>query len=250
MIRKFGAALALLALTAGTTAPAARTAGQCWVLTRSGQRISGIRLTARPDGTLELALGRRGPIQRFRPGAYRAAFIPEPNYVRRLALLFEQKQYDQVIQFAPNLFNQLKFLGWGDYIAALHASALLEKGRAKEALQVIQAAQPFVGLHGDELTRARVLALVKLGKKEQALAELKKLSGSNNPKLAAFAFNLRGDILAEEGKKKDAVLQYLKTVLLFSQAELGPERTDARKKVVALLKELKDPRYKDFEKLH
>ena len=66
---------------------------------------------------------------------------------------------------------------------------------------------------------------------------------------AAFAFNVRGQILNGQGKKKEAVLEYLKTLVLFKPGIAPRERQNARQQVVALLKEMNDARWQFFEKV-
>ena len=51
----------------------------------------------------------------------------------------------------------------------------------------------------------------------------------------------------EEGKKKEAVLEYLKTLLLFKPGTATEFRDEARTKAVALLKSMNDGRYQRFE---
>ena len=51
-------------------------------------------------------------------------------------------------------------------------------------------------------------------------------------------------LLNKKGKKRDAILQYLKTVLLYPRA--GHTRREALTQVVAIMKELKDNRATQF----
>jgi len=221
----------------------------CWVLTKAGRRVPGAALTALPDGTLRLQLQAGGPVQTFKPGTYRAAYIPKPREVAQLEALFARKQYADVVKYGPAVFARYKFLGWGDYVAALHARALLAQNKPEAALKVLDEARAWAWFHQDELLKARVLALVELKKFDDALQAAEALAKSDRRDMAAFAFNIRGRILAAKGRKREAVLEYLKTVLLFRPGQADRERTEAKERVVALLKEMKDPRWKEFEKL-
>ncbi|NOY80016.1 MAG: hypothetical protein GXP31_03320 [Kiritimatiellaeota bacterium] len=220
----------------------------CWVIDRAGRRTVGAVLTAEPNGTLHLQLKRGGPTQTFKPGTYRYAYIPKPVAVAQLEQLAAAGKDAAVVQKAPALFKQFKFLGWGDHIAWLHGSALFRQGKAAEALKVFDLGKAYTVLHGVELLEGRVEALIALGRDDDARQELKTLAKSDDRAVAAFVFNARGKLLARQGKKKDAALEFLKTLLLFKPGEATGARKEARKQVVALLKELKDPRYKDFEK--
>jgi hypothetical protein len=65
---------------------------------------------------------------------------------------------------------------------------------------------------------------------------------------AAFAFLSRGRILADGGKNKDAVLEYMKVLLFFEDGSAVREiREDARTRAIALLKTMNDGRWKQIE---
>ena len=96
-----------------------------------------------------------------------------------------------------------------------------------------------------KLKQALVEALLALNKLDDADRIVRGLKTSN-PKVACFVFNTRGKLLAAQGKKKEALLQYLKTVLIFDKS-VGSVRKDAYREVVALLKEMKDQRARRFE---
>ena len=82
-------------------------------------------------------------------------------------------------------------------------------------------------------------------KTKAAKSALEKMR-TTDPKVAAFVFNARGELLQKEGKPKEAILQYLKTVLLFDKS-VGSVRQDAYKEVVGILEELKDNRAASFK---
>jgi hypothetical protein len=53
--------------------------------------------------------------------------------------------------------------------------------------------------------------------------------------------------LAKEGKSREAVLEYLKTLLLFEDSKsVKPYRDEAREQVVALMRKMGDPKWKMF----
>ena len=70
---------------------------------------------------------------------------------------------------------------------------------------------------------------------------------SKDDNIAAKAFNMRGEALLAQGQKKQAVLEYLKTLLLFDKKKVQAERAYAKKQAVAIMKELKDPRVGKIE---
>ena len=219
----------------------------CYVINRAGAKVSGVDIAAEPDGTLMLEMEQGGPKQTFKPGSYRFAYVPKPKLVGELERAYEAKKYDLVAQHGPGIFSKCKYLGWGDYVAYVEGMALLDSGKPELALDKFELGRKTPGKCSAEVAKGRIMALVALKRDEEAAAELEKLSQADDEDVAAFAFNARGQIMSRQGKKKDAVLQYLKTLLLFEPGDATRERDEARKQVVALLKEMNDPRAKDFE---
>ena len=219
----------------------------CYVINRAGSKVSGVSLDSAPDGTLMLEMQPGGPKQTFKPGSYRFAYMPKPKPVATLEKAYEAGKHDLVAQHGPGIYSKFKYVGWGDYVAYIEGMSLLDTRKAEQALAKFDLGSKTPGKRGDELTKGRIMALVALERDDDALGELEKLTKVDDEDVAAFAFNTRGQILVRQGKKKDAVLQYLKTLLLFEQADVARERDEARKQVVALLKEMNDPRAKDFE---
>lgn len=156
-----------------------------------------------------------------------------------------------MIRVAGAVFDKYKFVGWGDHVAYLEGMAYLkqETPDAAKALEAFQKGREFAGLYGDELMRGFILGLLESGKRDQAAELLDRLVTSAAEEDAAFAFNTRGRILVEEGKRREAVLEYLKTLLLFEPGEAGDLRAEARQQVVSLLKDMNDARYKRFENM-
>jgi hypothetical protein len=229
----------------------ARAAKDCYVVGRSGEKVRGERLTAEKDGTLKLQLSAGGPTQTFKPGAYAYAFVPKPEHVGNLEKAYLAGKYELVEKHGTAIFEKYKFLGWGDHISYLEGMVLIDRKDYAGAKRVFERGQKFQVKHGEELVKGMVLALLGLKETDQVKPMLDKMLKAADEQTAAFAFNVRGRILADEGKTKEAVLEYLKTVLLFKPgvAVADRERREAKQKVVALLEELKDPRAKEFEKL-
>lgn len=235
----------LLVITALLTPLAS--AEQPYVITNSGNKVTGKNIKADADGnlTLETESGE----MTFSAGNYKKAYKPRPDAVSELYELFQNNDYEQVIKYAPQTMQKYKLVGWGDMIAYMHSTALLEKGEAKEALRVVRRGEDYVRNYEDLLFKAKVRALKELREFEKAKELLKKLIENAESKTAASAFNIRGSILEKEGKKKQAVLEYLKTVLLFQPEEAKAQREKARKKAVQLLEEMNDPRVDKIREL-
>jgi len=185
---------------------------------------------------------------RWNADQFKAAYVPEPDQVAALEKLLEAKEYDKVIQFAGQTFSQYSILGWGDKIAYLEGTAYLEKKEPEKAAAAFAKGLPFPGSYRDNLARGRVLAMIAQGKVEEVRNDLDSMVRSSRKADAAMAFNARGQILANEGKSKEAVLEYLKTLLLFEAdaKDVEPYRDEARKQVVALMRKMGDPKWRMF----
>ncbi len=190
-----------------------------------------------------------GRITLRRGSQYRFAYVPRPKEVVALAKAYGAEKYDVAVKAGPKVMQMYKFLGWGDYIAYLEGMSRLELKQYSQALNVFQAGMQFRAKYGDDLVRGAVLAMLELKQTAKVKPMLAKMIKGDDAEDAAFAFNVRGRILAEEGKKKEAVLEHLKSLLLFDAKTAKEQREEARKRVVALLKEMNDPNWQRFEKM-
>jgi len=220
----------------------------CYVIDPRDTQVVGESLTADRDGNLTLVMG-GGQSVTYKKGQYKSAHIPKPKEVVTLEQAMEQKKTDYVLKEAPAIFAKYQYLGWGGHTAALEGQAQLEKSNYQAALQCFDRSLGMKDQEPAEALTGKVMALIGLKRNPEALALVEKLVAAADDKTAPYAFNARGQLLASEGKKREAVLEYLKTLLLFKPEEAVAERAAARKAVVALLKEMGDPRAAEFEKI-
>ncbi len=235
-----------LALLIGLDVYAAKDA---YVVLRSGEKVKGFALSASADGTLKLKLGNSGPVQTFKRGTYKYGFIAKPKEVKRLENAFDSGKYDTILKAAASIFEKYKYLGWGDHISYLEGMAQVERKKYADAKRTFERGQRYPARHTEELTKGFVKALIGLKEIAKAKPILAKMMKAADNETAAFAFNVRGMVLTQEGKQKEAVLEYLKTLLLFEPSEAGRERAEAKKQALALLKGMNDARWKDIEKI-
>lgn len=187
---------------------------------------------------------------RLKAEQFKAAYVPEPEQVEALEKFLASKEYDKVIQYAGQTLSAYGILGWGDKIAYLEGMAYLEKNEPAKAADAFAKGMRFPGSYRDNLVRGRVQAMIAQGKAEEVSGDLDAMIRSSRKADAAMAFNARGEILAKEGKSKEAVLEYLKTLLLFDDEskDVVPYREEARKQVVALMRKMGDPKWQLFVK--
>lgn len=234
------ALLAAACLRAQTASP--------FVVLNNGQRMP-VREIRVHEGTGIAFVDANGRQITWRAGQFRAAFVPEPPPVAALENFLNAKDYDQVIQFAPRVSAQFGILGWGDKIAYIEGTAHLAKEDPVKAAEAFARGAEFPGTaYRQQLARGRVLAMLAQGKIEEVRDSLDTMVRSADPADAAMAFNARGRILAKEDKPREAVLEYLKTLLLFDAGTpgVGQFRDEARQQVVALMREIGDPKWRMF----
>jgi len=202
------------------------------------------------NGTLEVVFKKGSSPMGLPRNAYQYAYIPKPKELSGFTQAMENRNYDDVISLAPALVKKFALLGWGDYISGTEAEAQLRKGNVDAAKKALAAAKRTPGGNKDAVMRAEILILLNEKQYDKIDGILKQLMLSKDDDVAAFAFNMRGAVYKEQGQKKQAVLEYLKTLLLFEKnKKVDAERAEAKKEAVALLKELKDPRADKIAKM-
>ena len=222
---------------------------QCYVVENNGAQTKALSIKADANGTLEIVIKKDTPPVKRPRGQYRYAVIPRPPQVERYVKLFEDRNYGDMLKAAPGLYTATRYVGWGDLIAAYQSEALLDQGKVEEARQALKQAQAAPGANKDAVLHANVRLLVHDKKFADVENLLKQLMTSKEDKTAAFAFNTRGQVLAAQGQKREAVLEYLKTLLLFDGKKTRAERAEAKRQAVALMTELKDPRVSKIKEM-
>lgn len=220
----------------------------CYVVDNSGTRIPGVSITAEENGDLVLQPDASGKIKRpFKAGSYRYAFVPKPAEVGELEKLVEAKNHADIIKAAPAAFRKYRSLGWSYAITAIHVEALLAEDKVNEAKRVFQEGARFPGEFREKMENAEIRILVASKDYDRAEDRLKKQMLNADEAVAAQAFCLRGLVAEARGDKKQAILEYMKPLMLFDAKKGGEYRSEAKKHAVRLMKELNDPRVGKIE---
>ncbi len=214
----------------------------CYVITADNRKISGQALTADAQGNLVLNVDGKLKMP-FRVGQYKMGFVSKPKEVAALEQLFADKKYDQVISQADAVFEKYKFLGWSNVIASLHADALLAGNKISEAKRVLVAANRLAGEQRELLEASMVKIYIADKDFDKADSVLKRQMVSADEVKAAQAFCLFGEMAEAKGDKKQAVLEYLKVLMLFeNNKKVDDIRSLAKSRATKLMRELNDPR--------
>ena len=223
-------------------------AQKCYVVKADGSQQKAIDIKVKnANGDLNVLVKQGQQPILFSRNMYRYAVVPKPQQVDQLGSALLANKYDDVLAAAKQLYEAYKFLGWGDYIACCQAQAYLGKNNLDEANKALALAKRTPGPNKDDLIATEIKCLIKAGKYDKTEELLKNLMMSKDDTTAAIAFNMRGESYLAQGQKKQAVLEYLKTLLLFDKKKAPAERAYAKKQAVAIMKELKDPRVSKIE---
>jgi tetratricopeptide (TPR) repeat protein len=176
---------------------------------------------------------------------YLYAWIPKPDEIKEADKLYKDKKYQDALKAYQENEKAYKFLGWIPYCVYMQGRSLSMLDKKPEAIAKLNELKDYKlenKLKNDVylMHAYRLLAELYTEKAEYSKAEeaLAKITQSSNEDMAAVALNMRGDIFNRQGKKKDAILMYLQTVLLFPVA--NKERPKALVMAANLLKETGD----------
>ncbi len=216
-------------------------AQKCYLVKTDGSQLKAQDIKVKnPNGELIVTI-KQGQSMPFARNMYRYAVVPKPPQVEQLGNDLLADKYDEVLNKSKQLYDAYKFLGWGDYIACCQAQAYLGKNNLDEANKALALAKRTPGPNQDNILETEIKCLIKAKKFNEIDEKLKKLMTSKDDATAAKAFNMRGEALLAQGQKKPAVLEFLKTLLLFDKKKVQEERAYAKKQAVAIMKEIKDP---------
>ena len=233
------------------TAAAAQAQQQKPFIQTAQQRIVVDKVTASPRGELTYTVS--GTSVRLAPDGYIFARVPRPELVNTGIAQIRAKNFAQAVETFDKLYSDFRFLGWDVEAIYFSAFALEKLGKNKEAIDKLNliTEEPK---DPEKMSRyyeaKRLLAEIYITEKKLAEAHkvLQLLGGAQSDAIVAFANNKQGDILLLEGKRRDALLMYLRTALLFDKNNTR-ERPEALGKIVKIFKEDRNNRFIDFEKM-
>ena len=176
--------------------------------------------------------------------------IDKPADLDKAAQMLSAKppQYDAAIPLLDGVVQNYKMLVWD--IPARYLLVRAHAGKS-DSKKLIAALRPLVESDSKNEIPAEIRRLYwggLLQDKQTATlkTDLEDAIAVAPREVAAFAQIARGDYNRSESRKEDALLDYLRTVILFEQVkEAQPE---ALFKAAELLDEMRDPRAEDMKK--
>ncbi len=216
-----------------------------FVINSAGSQIDGTAIRSAPDGTVSLITA-QGRTLTFRAGTYRRAHTDKPKEMDQVESMVKTGNWNGAVVTLRQIQKQYRFLGWD-----LRASRMLVRielaqknyASAVEEYEKLFAAQPQLKTVPAE--RANYMkALLGVGRIKETAVLVNEDIVSGSREAAARAQVIRGDMKAAAGQYNEALLDYMRTAILFSeQTVVLPEATY---KAAAALKKLNDPRAKKY----
>ena len=232
---RLAAAMVLVTLLAGGTAR-----GAAYVELPDGTRVEGSAIRARPDG--EIILTTPLGVRNFAPGRYRRAVAPMPAEFDRARRLLGDRQFDEALPLLAQVVREYRFLEWDlraqRFIARIHAT----REQFSEAVQAYERLFEMSD-RKDEASEVRwgyKQALVRDRRFDTVMPLIEEHIRAGEREDAARAQILRGDLRLAQGNQEEALLDYLRTVILFEgQREQQPR---ALLKAAEVLQQRRDAR--------
>lgn len=190
-----------------------------YVVTRQGKRVDGTDIRVRPNGDVVLttSIGQ----QTFPAGTYMKAVADQPAEYDQARQLMAREQYDQAIPLLKDIVRAYANLEWDVRALGLLAQASFLSGDYDGAVRSYE--DLFDEMPKDEINsemlwnyRESLYNAGRLDKLELLLNELVERGARDE---AARAQVMRGDIKKSRNQLKDAVLDYMRTVILFKNAD-------------------------------
>lgn len=221
---------------------------EAYVMGTDGKKMPVASLSADANGVLTFKKGKFQ--QKIKPDKYLYAWTPKPAGVLAADKSLKKKDYAQAVKAYEAAMKTVKFIGWDIYCMYRQAYA---QGKSGDNAAAIATLKPLVDYKlknpAKEKDLMRALKMlgqlyISTGDFTAAEAVLAKLGNARDDDTAAYALLKRGDILAEQGKKKDAVVMYMQVALLFPKG--NKERPEALLKTANTLKDMNDARAKTW----
>ena len=214
----------------------------------SGDELSGVRIKwfeTRQEYQVEGADGSMIPVA---ADEVDSLTIAKPAEFDKASQAMAAKQYDVAIPILDDIATRYKRLDWDGKAREMLAEAYFAKSDFKTAADKM--GELIENTPKNQLTGAQYATYWTALMGAQRLAILKKAlndaMAGDNKSLAALAVIKRGDLAKAEGRREEAVMDYLRAVILFEEArETHPE---ALLKAAQILDEMRDPRADELRK--
>ena len=217
-----------------------------FVVLPNGQRVEGsaIRYLSNGDVNLTTSSG----IRTFVKGTYAKAVADKPAEFDQAVAAMNAKRFDDAIRLFSGVIANLRGLEWDVAAARELPKALVGKGDAEEAVKAYDRLflmSPAEKQNADALWGYR-RALLAAKQYPALIRQLDAVAASGSRPDAARAHVMRGDIQSAQNNLDQAVLDYLRTVVLFQDVKDPAIQGEAHFKAAQTLEALRDHRAKEI----
>jgi len=214
------------------------------VILPNGNRVEGTDIRAQRNGDIILttAAGQRT----FARGQYTKAIAARPADFDQARTLAQQGRQDDAITLLEKVATDFRYLDWDNQALAAIGQIQTARGKHKEAVDVYERLiRQSPELKDDSTIQwAYRGALLSAQMFDKLLPVLEQAITRGTRNEAAKAQIMRGDIRLSQGQVEAAVMDYLRSAILFeSETAVQPE---ALFKAGQGLERLRDPRAKDM----
>lgn len=226
---------------------AQQTPSRPYVILKNGRRVEGTSIKS-TSGILTFTL-KNGQSQQIKPGDYLSAGGgPKPQSLDAAEKAFRAKNYDQALPLFQSAAKECRGLDHGITATIGLARTYIAKNDPPNAVKTydaLLARLPALKQNPDVAwgQREALLAAKQFGPLSR---NLDAIAASGSRLDAARAQNMRGDIQIAQNNVKDAVLDYLRTALLFTDVANPEIQGEACYKAAEALSLLRDTRAQDL----
>ena len=218
-------------------------AAAAYVIRTDGQRVDGTDIRIKPDGEVVLTTA-QGQLS-FTPAQYRQAVADKPAEFDKAVQLYTAQKYDECIQSLDGVITRLRGLYWDGMAGALIMQCQIAKGDGAAAVKTYNgmvAGNAKLAEDAD-VQGAYRRALIAAKQFDRLEPLLNAAINSTMRRDAARAQMLRGDMYAAQNSLEAAVMDYLRTALLFNDVKDDSElQAEALLKAGETLQKMKDER--------
>ena len=216
-----------------------------FVINSAGSKVVGSKIQSAPDGTVLLTT-LNGQTLTFRKGSYRQAVADKPPQMAQIDGLLKKKDLEAVAGVLKQVKEEYQFLGWDRRASLMLARIYLPLKQFEDSAREYEelfAAQPALMQNLKERSNY-MQALLGSGRIDEVAKMVDEDIASGSREAAARAQVVRGDMKAASGQTEEALLDYLRTAILFkAQTAVLPEATY---KTAVALKKMNDPRAAEY----
>jgi len=216
-----------------------------FVINSAGQKVTGSAIRSAADGTILLTT-LNGQTLTFRKGSYQQAVADRPAAMDQISGLLKQKKLSEVAGLLRQIKEEYQFLGWDRRASLMLARIYLPLKQFEDSAREYEAlfeVQPTLMQNLKERSNY-MQALLGSGRIDEVAKMIDEDIASGSREAAARAQVVRGDMKAASGQTEEALLDYLRTAILFkAQTAVLPEATY---KTAVALKKMNDPRAAEY----